>query len=370
MLRSYSFMSEEIDISLYYEIWNEIGKLRWYFYKFAGNEADEAMQRTLMHTLTHFQPEKGNLNSYLKKLAREILKDGGKLVTVDFLEQTVVSDEDEVTGAKSGINTGKVDDFSDEIVDTLDLVQDKSGDVERLALEFMDRFVILCEAMQTYDMSSRYYPDVFISQCLSLLKKCENFNEVCLNIYSEYGEKFKWYLEVYKNVMQIWKEADFPFVLRRTSKNISLISKKTGVEVQDADLEPFTINTVLDASKRVLRVRYYDLWEQVCDLLDEDGINELRFTIGDNFIVRTLAGSQSVLNPDLYNEYDIVRTEILTNVLYDTNGKLLNAGSECFYLLYNAENQIRKPIREIYGIKIDFQYEDITSELTVRGSLR
>ena len=82
-------MSPEIDISFYYDVWKEIGNLRWYFYKFAGVNADEAMEKTLFHTLTHFNAEKGSLSAYVKKLAREITKENSKLVYVDFLEQTL-----------------------------------------------------------------------------------------------------------------------------------------------------------------------------------------------------------------------------------------------------------------------------------------
>ena len=39
-------MQSDINIAFYYEIFNEIQKLKWYFYKFAGVNAEEAMQRT------------------------------------------------------------------------------------------------------------------------------------------------------------------------------------------------------------------------------------------------------------------------------------------------------------------------------------
>ena len=44
-------MPKELDIAFYYEVWNEISNLKWYFYKFARNNAEEAMQMTLMHWL-------------------------------------------------------------------------------------------------------------------------------------------------------------------------------------------------------------------------------------------------------------------------------------------------------------------------------
>ena len=59
-------MDKEIDIAFFYEVNQEINGLKWYFYKFTGANAEEAMQRTLMHTITHFQAEKGNLSAYVK----------------------------------------------------------------------------------------------------------------------------------------------------------------------------------------------------------------------------------------------------------------------------------------------------------------
>jgi hypothetical protein len=92
VLKSYAFMQSDINIAFYYEIFNEIQKLKWYFYKFAGVNAEEAMQRTLYHTLFHFNSSKGNLSAYIKKLAREITKENSRLILVDFLEQTLSED--------------------------------------------------------------------------------------------------------------------------------------------------------------------------------------------------------------------------------------------------------------------------------------
>lgn len=366
MLKSYSFMPTGVDISFYYEIWNEISKLRWYFFKFAGSNAEEAMQRTLMHTLTHFQPEKGNLTSYIKKLAREITKESGRVVSVDFLEQTLASDECETVGTSKVVDTGTIPDFVTDLVENMDCATDKSDDVVKLALEFMDRFVMMCEAILNYDISAKYYPDVYVSQCLALHKRCFNFSDMCIDLYTNYRSKFEWFLnacEKRSEYSQIWREADFQFIRKRTSGKASLVRAGTDEEVLDADFEEFEYKGVLERGRRIIKVRYYELWELMCDRIDYNGINEMKFVIGDHYIVRTLAGSQSVLDPDLYNEYDVIRMEILTNVLFDTNGRLLNAGSENFYLIYNPAVPILSPERHIFGIDIKFDYEDITDSI-------
>lgn len=108
-------------------------------------------------------------------------------------------------------------------------------------------------------------------------------------------------------------------------------------------------------------MQIYDLWDRLCDLIDSYETNECKFIMGDNFIVRTLGGSYSILNTDLYNFYDLIRSEIVTNILYDTNSKLLNVGTECIYILASAN--ITLPKRIVKGIPIEFDIEDITDTL-------
>ena len=80
-------MHQEVKPRDFYEAWKEIEKMRYYFYKFAGQNAEEAMENTLMHVLTHFDSSKGYLPDYVRKLARTIEKKNNRLVLVDFLEE-------------------------------------------------------------------------------------------------------------------------------------------------------------------------------------------------------------------------------------------------------------------------------------------
>ena len=90
-------MHQEVKPRDFYEAWKEIEKMRYYFYKFAGQNAEEAMENTLMHVLTHFDSSKGYLPDYVRKLARTIEKKNNRLVLVDFLEETVLEDDLEDT---------------------------------------------------------------------------------------------------------------------------------------------------------------------------------------------------------------------------------------------------------------------------------
>ena len=59
--------------------------------------------------------------------------------------------------------------------------------------------------------------------------------------------------------------------------------------------------------------------------------------------------------------YDVVRMEILTNILQDTYGRILNVGSKCIYLVCNNSMIKDKLIRDVHGQHIELEYEDITN---------
>lgn len=358
-------MPKEIDISFYYDVNDEIQKLKWYFYKFAGVNADEAMQKTLYHTLLHFNADKGNLSAYIKKLAREITKENSRLVLVDFLEQTLSDSDETDEDLKSSVDVGNIADFSSSLIDDLELSEDRRGEVINLALEFMDKFILLCEALIKHDTSTRYYPDLFIKNCLAINSRCQNFNRLCLDVYMEYKDDFEWFLGLDTDE-ENWKEPDFVLINSSSSKRIRLVNPETKEDVEDADVDEYVLLGRLgegDSRKKVIKVNYSELWEYFCDLIDDSETNELKFVIDNSYICRTFGGSLSVLNPDLYNMYDVVRMEILTNILQDTYGRVLNVGSESVYLICNATMDKTKLIRDVHGHHIELDYEDITDKL-------
>ena len=358
MLRSFAFIQKDVSPDFYYDVWQEIQKWRYYFYKFAGVNAEEAMHLTLIHTLTHFD-RSGNLPAYIKKLAREIAKDNSKIIPVDFMEQTLADSKDYSDEQPSvKVDTGRVPSFENEVVNRLSESRNKA-DIQMLALEFLDKFVLLCNSLRNHDTTTRYYPDIFMKNCLDLSSKYENFNDLCLQLYDEYQDDIEWFLDLDNNTNG-WKEADFSLIHNSISKRVILISEDTEEEVEDADNELcFIKGTIKD--KRVYKIPYEDLWEYMCDLIDSYETNEMKFILGNSYIVRTLGGSYSTLNIDLYNFYDLIRSEILTNVLYETSGRLLNIGSKCIYIL--APKGVIIPKKIVKGIPIEFKVEDITDYL-------
>lgn len=357
-------MPPEVDISFYYEIWKEINGLRWYFYKFAGVNAEEAIEKTLFHTLTHFNAEKGNLSAYVKKLAREITKENSKLVFVDFLEQTL-SDDDDGSETVQQVSGGSVRDFSDDVAEAMELAEDRRNEVVKLALEFMDKFMMLCDALKRRDTSTRYFPDVFIKSCMSISRRCLNFNQLCFDVYEEYGDDFQWFLELGQR-SENWRESDFMMLRNSMSKRMRFVQPYTGADIEDADIDPYVVQGKLGegtSRKKIIKVGYYDAWSMMCDLVDSGETNEMKFVIGDSYIIRTFAGSLSGLNTDLYGMYNLIRSEILTNVLLDTGGRILNIGSENFYLVCNGTMDKPCMERSVHGYKFKIDYTDITESV-------
>ena len=362
-MKSYSFHKEIANERLFYEIWTTIGKLKWYFYKFAKNNAEEAMQLTLEHCLTHYNPNISSLDVYVKSLAREITKDNGRLVFIDFIEQTLSGDSGD-TGEREknvNLNVGRVRDFSDDIVENMLLSEDRRDDIIELALQFMDKFIVMCEALINNDTTVVYYPEVYIKACLKLNKLCRNFNKSCISLYMDYAPEFKKFLDSDANNVGEWLEADFSYISTNTSKRIRLVNSLTGLPVNDADKEKLKCEGKL-VDKRVLRIPYSQLWETLCDMVDSEETNEIKFVLGDQYIFKTLGGSLSVANTSLFNMYDLIKNEIITNVLHETRGRLLSVGSECIYVL-TAKSDVCIEPKSIRGISIELKAEDITESL-------
>lgn len=368
MLKSVSYMQTELDSSLLYDIWEEIEKLERYFYKFAKSEAPEAMQAVLSHALTHFNPEKGTLNVYIKSLARTVSKQAGKEVALDFLEDTLEDGEEYLELSDKNIDNAvhtSSSDFSEDIVRRVDSERYRKRDVVEYALMSMDKFLILCEAIIRRDTTTTYYPDAFIKETLKLSGKYKDFNEMCLEIYAEFNDEIKWFLGLDKgNSGSPWKEADFSLIEVRTSKRIALVNQYTEEPVLDADIEDYqlkgsenTLNT-----KKIYKVSYSDLWNKLCDMVDDTQSNEIKYIIDSSYIVRTLGGSLQ-LNADLYNMYDLIRSEIVTNILTDTGCRLLHVGSECVYLIQDEKISVKIPVRHVKNIDIQFEVTDITNSI-------
>ena len=341
-LKSFAFGSD-LDVLLLYDIYNAIQSSRYYFYKFCGSAAEEAMHLTLFHALSHYKPENGDMGAYVRSLARTILRDryANTVSPVDFLEDTAPE-----VGRRASVEKEVLDKLSEE---------ECYADIVKLALTCMSQFVIMCDSLERKDSSTLYVPDYFITECLNLQTKYESFFYVCREIYETYKEDFLRFIAEDKDTG--WSEANFTLINTRTNSKISFISHKTKRVSEDPDLEDCYVQGNI-GNKRIISIPYTNQLNKMCNLIDEEGINAMRFSIGDEYILRTLGGSVSVLSPSLFGEYDLCEAEILTNLLKDTNGRYLCKGSKNMYFLVNEVPEI--PSRVVRGIYLSF---DVKLEL-------
>lgn len=355
-------MHQEVKPSDFYEAWREIEKMRFYFYKFAGANAEEAMQNTLMHVITHFDASKGSLPDYVRKLARTIEKKNNRLVLVDFLEETVSEDDTDDVNASIYKGAQKTQDVADEAIDNIMAKENYFKDVEKLALEFMDKFVILAKALMQHDTNTTYYPEPFIKACMDLIHKYSDFNKACIDIYNENSEDFQWFLDLETSTGVDWRETDYLLFAQRESKRVVLLNRKTREPVVDCEKEPFVVKGNLGTKanpKYVLKVDFAKAWHTMCDLIDDLYSNEMKFVIGDNYIIRTLGGSYSVLNPIKTNMYALVRDEIITNILLMFNCRVLSVGKTTAYILANDLDVCQNYIFNIKGVTVDFTISQV-----------
>ena len=372
LLKSYSYNNSKLNTRFYYEIWNTIFKLKKYFIHFCGRNADEAMQAVFMHVLYHFNSDKGNLEVYIKSLARVMMKKKNKEISVDFLEQTLTLEEK--GAAKKGDNSneigtspfsnGRANDFTNDVIDNIEHDVEVKQDIILLALQFMDKYVKLCNALLTYNTSTTYYPELFIKTCINLNNKYSDFNSECLSLYNQYQEYFNWFLSLDDNNKgDQWHETDYFLLTNNTSKRIKFINSITNEPVEDADTEEWYVKGNI-GNKRIVKVYYEDIWNLMCDLVESNEINECKFILNDYYILKSFGGSISVINVDLFNYYDLFRVEIITNLLKDTGGRLINIGSKNAYLL--LENDCLRYLskeRVVRGYNIKFDWKDITETL-------
>lgn len=364
-MRSYSFYTEVADEQLWSDIYGTIQDLKWYFRKFAKGNADDAMHMALMHSLTHYNPSLGDLNVYIKSLARDITKDNGKVVFVDFMEQTLSGDTNDVSQNTATVNMtgGKVLDFSDTVVDDMVAAYKHREDVVTLALQYMDKFLLMCDSLSCNDTTTSYYPETFVKACLRLVKKYSTFNKDCIDLYFEVGDMMRWFVADIPTEGAEWMEVDYSYISTNTSNRLKLVDPRTGFILgkQNPDDYPTLGVSMRLGSKRVIKVNYKGVWNMLCDMVDDETINQIRFTLDDQYIVRTLGGAWSLPNTSLFNEYGLMRDEIVTNILQDTKGRLLGVGSDNIYILISDEFEI--PNRTVRGIPISFTFEDITDDL-------
>lgn len=363
MLKSYSFMDSDMPLAFYYSILEELKTLEGYLYSFNGIRADEARQRVFMHTITHYNTNKGqNLNAYLKSLIRDILKEGQRVISVDFLEQTAYVDDDNNTNSANGepIDTGKIPDFVDTLVEDMCLKDDLTSDIVKLALRHLSNFILLCESIRSFNSSHEKFDQVFKRECLKVYKSGTNFNTACMALYHKHGREMRWFLDLHKRSSQYWKEGNFAKLRNAGIKKCNIISLKEGISVGDSKDIPFVFRGSLTPLQRIYRVDYYNIWDMLCSLAESDETNELKLLIDGHFLFQTPGGSILGVDPDYSSIYELLRVEIITNILINTRSKLITYGKEYIYMLNTTGSPLEDTTYTACNLSLPFQFEDVT----------
>lgn len=364
MLKGVSFAKDGLDCHKVYQVKTAIESLRAYFYKF-NRDADEAMDLAFHHALEHFNPDKGELHHYIKSLARDITKTEGKEIPTDFLDQRY-SDSIEEDGRRKNSETELSDRVEKQI--ELESMTDTmvSDAVHDYALGNMVQFMQLCSALINRDTSTKPYTTAFKNETKRLTEKIPDFLSLCLRLYTEYKDQFLEFLGM-PEPSSVWRELDAAYIAKSTSRRVRLVSPTDPNNFRiNPDEEDWVVRGAL-SGKRIVKVPYASLRDYMVELIDSDVTNPVKFCLGDSYIFRSLGGSLSSVNANLFRQYDIFVSELLTNVLWDFNARFLCKGSESLYILasgftLNPNGSIKTRSRTIRGIEINYTAYDVTPQ--------
>lgn len=363
-MKSLSFMRQEVDMALYYDIASAIKDLQYYFYKFNTVNSDEAISKTYVHVLEHYREEKlsGDIKPYIKKLARTILQKHDRSIPVDFIEDTLDDSADGSVGqmARAKASTS---DFIEELVRQMYDEDCRDDLIYSFALLHLEEFVSFCKDALEGARGLSGYSAIFRKGLYTLAKDITDLTSTLISVYEANRYNFELFLSTSR--AGVWVEADYNLITNSHSRRVQIITHNED-GICDPDYFPFSIKGkkyIDNGDKRIYKVPYYDYWEAMCDLIDSDFSNRMKCVLGKHYLVKTGGGSISVLDPDLNVMYDLLRDEILTNILRDTGFRFLGAGSENFYLLGDRDYKVHS--RLVNGIAINFKLEDITDEVSI-----
>jgi len=356
-MKSLSFTKDDIfDGERCRYVWEGIQTMRPYINKVSKGSADTLMGVLFVHAMEHFDPAKGDIRAYVVALSKNIWKNRHKEVFSDETDFLFLASADK-QGSKAsadGVAHSVIDcrGLDDDIANKMELEEGKSSKIAELALVYTNFFILLCESLITKNSTTKYFPDNFIKECLRLSKVC-NFNRDCLLLYDRYKDDLTNFLAQDIKQGVSWREADYTMISSRVCKRASLESA-SGEEIFDLDLQPLIVKGNIKG-KSVIRIKYSDILNSMADLIESDGINAMRFTIDGTYITKTLGGSLSTINPNLFNIYDLCKDEILSNMLRETEGRYLGSGSSYMYFLIDEVKPIKS--RTVKGVDMKFEVE-------------
>ena len=397
LLNSFAFEKKPITPEKQGLIWQGIKSLESSIkYSVGKDNTTETMQLMFAHAIEHFDETEGNLKGYLRRLSQTILNTtNSKEVLADMSDGNL---NYAIGSADSGSEPTMVTkppekvtpDFAENVINTLYVEEALQQDIFDLVKEYLVDYVTLCQRLLSGDIDRFNYSVPFVKRCIELSRIYKaQFNEACVALYNSNKTVFDRFAfdgqdKADCNIENSWRETDYTIINSKKSKRILFYNKQTNEEVKDVDNEAFYVLGAknLSESKRILRVDFFLAWLKLCDLLDSDQTNEMKLILGNDFLVKTLGGSLSLVNPALYNIYELLKTEFVTNVLHETNGRLLSVGTKSIYILWEnkwptlfqqnlakfekEKDRVWVEHKDVFGVEFDLFFEDVTTKLECR----
>ena len=366
---------------LNYEIYKTMQKWKKLFHRYnkTQHEYEDAFSKTFLEALKFYDENRGtSLDAYISKYAETINKDKifKREIPVDFMEESLADGEEDMQEVNHkhknpGIDNElhpKVNDFSDGVIANADMENHSMSDIQKFILEDLGYFLTFCEAVKAKDTTTGSYSNSYIKRARQLFRAYRNFNAICLKIYEQFEAEMRWFLKVQMDFEVTTKLEDADFTLSKPenlSKRIKLLNKQTHQPIKDADTEEFVVDGKLNTKVKqigIYKINYVDAMETLIDKISDEENNEFVFHLGKHSIIRTLHSSTFV-DGKASVICNILKMELVTNVLKAVNGKLLNIGVDNIYIIRDRVDDLQiKPI-EAKGLTLNFTVQDITDEV-------
>ena len=363
---SFSYI-DDVDCNLLQLIWTMIMKNENYFKKVWGDDFEEAKSRTLHHCMTHFDPTKGDLESYVISTGKHILRNiDTNLTHFEDIEGVITSggqivveqsdDDGEYKGKSSGTIERSTEDLA---LSAYNMDIEMPEELPPFVLNNIKDFLRFASFLDSGTLSGarRDFSKEFVAQCVSFENRAKLF-EMSLAIYETYGTVLREFLERNNNTDMKWRKSAPEFIQKKMMENVYLYAEDCDLPVEDADIENFYVAN-LPKGYKVLRIEYFTAWDNLCLYASKYKNSKLRVSVGDYSIQRTPGGviSEVVKDNKLDTYYDLLLEEVITNILDMFKGHLIHIGTGYVYLLTHKLTKYETQRRNLYGLDVCFEPE-------------
>lgn len=325
-LKSLSYYESKIEIMA--EIAVTIDTLKGYFRKFNGAASEEAMSRAYIHACRKYSPESGELKPYIKSLARSVMLTGEKDIPEEEIEGMAIDNSKPVEEvALEGIQFNSI----------------KNKLVSSVLMSDLEAFLKLGYILNNENaISSVFIPKKFKQTCSKVLATTDSgsFIAAIRLLYSNYKDIIMYFLEQAEFTTDKYlkyKEGNVSYIDKKKSRRAVLVGEDnkpiTGVlkRNQRLRLKGYT------GCKKIYKVYYYELLNQILMKADVYSTNELVLAIGTNRLFRSCSGKIIGVNSDWESLYDVYFYELLTNIVSSSKCRLLTYCYDYVYLLGEDE---------------------------------